>query len=729
MKRISLLIASLVVTQLAVAQNPKAVLKSLTEGNIAASTERFDKISDKTREKMPEMCYLAEAALLNMPKQSGENKLKGYKILAEHIHSIVYSLNAEKTFHGLDISLGDVIQNIENESCNYVIEQDLEKLYTHYIALAKQADHHRLAELEQCLEQCRYNGIVKCATITACNFFLSTYPNSSYYDEVATILMNLRFEEAMSSQEECVVENFIADYPNNANINLAENHLMNLRYERIFSTKELSEMKWFVELYPEHERMAEMKQTMADLEYPTLADSREELARFVAYYPTTTQAQEAQNRIDIFDILEHGDFGKFIRYIVRNGRDSNFYAMQCQVVKAHGYVVLSEQFDNVLLIRFANRDGKVGYCDLDGNIILEPIFNSEFERYFYQLRTDDLEECTAERGLAIVSLNGNQAVINANGEYLIEPKHKQVAFWSEGIAVIKSKKYHDDGEWEWSEHTYDLYDYDGNLVMSNQKIEHGSDVALYANWDTSWFTGDVHFKDSLIDVSVKELYINGKMYGNVMGGLVPFNDNYKLFNCFGDGQTHIINRVGEVLALNIILQDTSCLFGNVVGTKVPSWKNVIIDLDTREILSYNEYKEIDVMRDERILVKLNDYTYAFLDSTLSLAIPYHFSKAHRFCYGSAAVCGNNCWYLINKQGEQISATYEDLAPLVDYNGLYVVMNDGKYGIIDAFGNVVVAIQYELPNDGWQMPIYLQSHNAGIVKWNGGIETQLFNVNE
>lgn len=726
MKRLSLLIVLFLSAQIATAQNPRAVFKSLAENDIAASTEHFQKINDKTTEKMPEMCYLAEAALFNMPKQPGSNKIEGYKILAKHINEIRSSENAEKVFHKLDISLSDVITNIENESCGYVIEQDNEELYVSYIGLAQQVGHHRLSEIEQHLERCRYNMIMENATIAKCNFFLDTYPQSAYYDKVATVLMNLHYDEAMKSDNEGVVETFMATYPNHTNIDLAANHLMELRYKRIFSTKNLNDMKWFVELYPDHSDMAEIKQTMADIEYPTLEDSREALAQFIEYYPTTTYVADAQNRIDIFDILESGDLGKFVRYYVRNGYNANFYALQCSVAKINGYVILSNNIDKLALIRFANREGKVGYCDLEGNIILEPQFDSMFDKYFYQKSTNDLEECTTERGMAVVSLNGKQGVINTKGEYIIEPKYKQIALWNNGIAAIKSIQYHTDDVWEWSEYTYAFYDYDGSLKLDNQKIEHGSDVTSYPDWDTSWFSCDAKFVDTA-DVYIKTLYIDDKMYGNVMGGIYPFNDNYKLLNCVGDDQTHIINKVGEVLALNIILQDTSCLFDNVIGSKVSSWKNTIIDLDTRKILSYNEYQEIHVMSDDRMRVKNNDSTYTFLDKTLSPAISRRFNKAHSFCNGSAAVHNGNFWYLINKQGEQISATYEDLAPLVEYSGLYVVMNEGKYGIIDAFDNVVVELKYELPNIGWQLPIYLLSHTGGIVEWKDGKKTQLYNI--
>ena len=116
MKRISLFIICLFVAQHAMAQTPKAVLKSLADGDIVASTELYEKITDKTREKMPEMCYLAEAALLNMPNQMGANKLLGYEILSEHINEILNSINTERTFLGLDITLEQVVYAIGNRT-------------------------------------------------------------------------------------------------------------------------------------------------------------------------------------------------------------------------------------------------------------------------------------------------------------------------------------------------------------------------------------------------------------------------------------------------------------------------------------------------------------------------------------------------------------------------------------------------------------------------------------
>ena len=127
MRKITLILLASSLCCVLYAQSPKAVFKGLEENDIVKNTARFEKISNKTREKMPEMCYLAEAALLNMPKQLGTNKLRGYEILSEHIEDIRNSANIEKSFHNLDITLDDVIKNIENESSNYLMSLDTER--------------------------------------------------------------------------------------------------------------------------------------------------------------------------------------------------------------------------------------------------------------------------------------------------------------------------------------------------------------------------------------------------------------------------------------------------------------------------------------------------------------------------------------------------------------------------------------------------------------------------
>ena len=156
MRRVIAIILAVFITGGIYAQSPKAVFKGLEENDIAKNTARFEKISNKTREKMPEMCYLAEAALLNMPKQLGTNKLRGYEILSEHIEDIRNSANIEKSFHNLDITLDDIIRNIENESSNYLMTLDTERDYVIYISWAKRGGHPNISQIESRLEDLRY---------------------------------------------------------------------------------------------------------------------------------------------------------------------------------------------------------------------------------------------------------------------------------------------------------------------------------------------------------------------------------------------------------------------------------------------------------------------------------------------------------------------------------------------------------------------------------------------
>ena len=88
MKKICTTLLSILCVISAMAQSPRAVIKSIIEGDKPKAIERLEKISIKTRNEMPEMCILAEAALLNMEEQSEADKLRGYEMLATHISEI-----------------------------------------------------------------------------------------------------------------------------------------------------------------------------------------------------------------------------------------------------------------------------------------------------------------------------------------------------------------------------------------------------------------------------------------------------------------------------------------------------------------------------------------------------------------------------------------------------------------------------------------------------------------
>ena len=102
MKKFCTTILSILCVMSAVAQSPRAVIKSIMEGEGHKAVERLEKINLKTRNEMPEMCILAEAAMLSMEEQSNENKLRSYEMLSTHIAEIRASENIEKVFKGND---------------------------------------------------------------------------------------------------------------------------------------------------------------------------------------------------------------------------------------------------------------------------------------------------------------------------------------------------------------------------------------------------------------------------------------------------------------------------------------------------------------------------------------------------------------------------------------------------------------------------------------------------
>jgi hypothetical protein len=101
----------------AMAQSPRVVLKSVSEGDKAKAVERLEKLNAKTRAEMPEMTILAEAAVLCMEGQALSDMMRGYEMLAKHIETIRESENLDKVFKGDDVTLEQVIEIIENNNC------------------------------------------------------------------------------------------------------------------------------------------------------------------------------------------------------------------------------------------------------------------------------------------------------------------------------------------------------------------------------------------------------------------------------------------------------------------------------------------------------------------------------------------------------------------------------------------------------------------------------------
>ena len=697
------LLALLLAANIAVAQSPKAVIKSLAEGDIIKSSEKFEKINDKTREKMPEMCHLAEAALLNLHNQICSEKMRGYQILVDNFEAIRSSENAEKVFHGLDTTLEGLITFIENQSCNNVISLDKEQEYILYIELAKRGNHPRLSELEECLETHRYKNAMVSSSQESCLSFMSLYPSSKYYEEVNNHYIDLRYKEATSTTNEKVMEAFIADYPDHKNVGIVNKRLMDYRYTRIFSGDNLEDMKWFVELYPDHTKMDSLKQTMADIEFPKVQSTCEALEAFIAYYPNVQQLAEAKLRLRKAMVLEKGSIPDFVSYVRENGYDE-FYAVMVRHIYAHTQrFIITPDLTESTLLRFANEEGLSGYMDLEGNVVIEPIYGCEYVTYGYARYNNAMQsEFTTYNSIAATKLNGKWGVINSAGEVIVPHKYEEIAIYDEIYAVPDTSKVTWEGDCE--EEPYyvgDIYTLEGKFKSKSNDIYIGSECY---QMDYRAFVNN-----------------DGKVIGNYLTPkwCTMYDNNNTRFLVDRDGNKREISWVPDM-----------AMTDDIVIVNFGDWSNpnrYFVDLESYKTLEQCPWAQVHRLSNGLAMV-YDGNKCGFINEERQLVIPCQFDLAYStvFNCGLMVVSKDNKYSLINNKGEYIVRDAEFIYDIQANNigfynipGIFIIQNGSNYTVIDASGHVLA----ELENDC--MPTILGNHvvdsNGKRYRFNLGIE--------
>lgn len=680
MKRVITFLAVLFTLQSVEAQTPKAVIKSVAAGDLYKSVEKFEKISDKSLEKMPAACSLAEAALLNMSGQAGIDKIRGYEILVNNLDAIRGSEDVAKMFKGLDVTLDDIILHVENGSCNYVISCDDERTYVLYLDLARRGGHPRCGELESCLERRRYRNAIDGRSIDECNYFLSTYPESEYRTDVESHLALLRYEQALASSDEAIMEGFIADYPHYPNVDKVANRLMQHRYDRIFKGDNLADMKWFVAEYPDHKDMESIKQTMADIEFPMLQSTCEALEAFIAYYPYVSQISQAREKLQRAKIIEQGSVADFVAYVRANGYDS-FYPEMLRYIYAYtGRYIITPDIADVTLLHFANEDGLTGYMDLEGNVVIEARYGAERAEYGPALYNNFmLSEFTTYRNVAVVKLDGKWGVIDSEGHTVVPHNYQMVTIYDKEIYAVAdtSKSYYEAYIEDACGDTgfyCDIYDFDGNLQQKNK---------------------GVYFSDSM-QIGYRDFYGNdGKSLGSF---ITP-----KYAMGYHDNNNYLVTRDGEETLVGWFT--TEGVTDNIVVISLDENNmsgRYFVDLDSFQAIKACPWVRVYPMSMGRALV-YDGNKYGFIDENLELVIPckYDISYARRFDCGVIPVSEGDGYFFINTEGEVVSQAYDNIIDYQGYSGLsfnipgiFMLKNysESTYRIIDATGHILAEFE-------------------------------------
>ncbi|WP_143524984.1 hypothetical protein [Labilibacter marinus] len=280
-KKINILVLSLLISTISLAQNPKRVITSnLFKGMEARTSADIDNELDKAKEsldkvllKEPEsaMAHLGLAMVYSYDKYSNKDFIKGlahfnkaYKTQSQFtdgdiavIDDLVFKLDRTRRSRALSDNMSWLHQQIEDKLIKFIREEN-------------NTDYAKS--------------------------FLNEFPDSKYYANVSHILTYIKFREAENENTVAALNQFLKDYPESAQADIAKKMRNDLAYKNAISDGSLNSYQNFIEKYPEAKQVEEVKKLMVGIAFKEACDKNtlEAIERFMVDFPHSSKLSQAK---------------------------------------------------------------------------------------------------------------------------------------------------------------------------------------------------------------------------------------------------------------------------------------------------------------------------------------------------------------------------------------------------------------------------------------------------
>lgn len=309
----------------------------------------------------------------------------------------------------------------------------------------------------------------------------------------------------------------------------------------------------------------------------------------------------------------------------------------------------------------AKKDGKWGYIDKAGNVVIDFIYE----------KADNFSE-----GLASVKKDDKAGFINTKGETVVDFIYRSTYAFSNGYGVIREGIY------------YGAVDKEGNVVIEPTKYYNVSSLSedLFMvdgdkGYDIINKSGEIivdgtagmgKLSDGLIPV--KQLYVNGKtdMQNGKWGfldksGNIVIDYQYDYVGSFvnglagvvKDGKIGYINTKGEYVIEaqypyedNTILRDYSCGIVRVYDGE----KSIYFDESGNQVFTLENSTIGDFSEDMTWVINDEDDKRGYVNTKGKIVIDYKYTRASSFSDGLAKVyTDDESFEFINSKGKTILA--------------------------------------------------------------------------
>lgn len=339
---------------------------------------------------------------------------------------------------------------------------------------------------------------------------------------------------------------------------------------------------------------------------------------------------------------------------------------QWGAININGDIVVEPKFDYIGRsfsdgLKCIKKNNKWGFIDQNGQIVIEPKYENAFPRFKCEMAVMKLDGKTIlidkadntlayldydyvddfHEGAAKVEKNGKYGFIDKTGDLIVDLKYDDVSCFSEGLAIAKQN----------------------NI---RRFINNNDDIVIDDNFDLSHI-----FKNNLAIISKRFFeYVNAngevvflldcEWCSELRGGVITFKR---------DGKWGFVDRFGKTI-IDPILDHQS----GYINCTEKQRSFYIITKDSKKGFVYNG---------KLLLKPVFEYIIAFNDTI--------FAKA------------NGRYDIFDYKGNKIKELFFDHIGRSDFSGCpkqqeFQFCKDGKYGLIDSIGNILLEPKYELLDD-------------------------------
>ncbi|MCB9224052.1 MAG: WG repeat-containing protein [Crocinitomicaceae bacterium] len=630
-------------------------------------------------------------------KRLFEKSIKNHPVPAAYGLSIIYA-RRDNPFSNLDSAYSMIYKSFQAyPSTKEKLKLNYEKkLGIDSVAVVKQRD---------LISDLIYRRAKETNSVFAFQDFIDKNKWSNDLDSAIYLRDELAFNLAVESGGSKDFEDFLKNYKESFFYQQAEELLHETLYKEQTANNTFVDYVNFVKNYPESPYRGQAEDKVYEIS--TKTGTAESYRAFIIEFPGNRNIKSAWKHLYNAKMMEEYSS----RNIKAFKEEYPDYPYQKELLAE------SNMADKIFLP--IKHKGLWGFCDLSGNVVIEPKYESVEvfsegltaakvgEHFGYLNKLGNLaippafdDALSFSEGHALVEVNGLLGMIDRNGDFVIPAKYEDLGILKSGLAYYQEEDlygYFDSkGKVRLTPQFSEAFDFEGNYAVVSMNDFYGV-IDQFGTTFLPFKFDEIFQYDSTHFVAYLDEYWG--VIGLQKDTLIPFEYDY--IGKPDNGMT-MVELDDE---FNYFLQDSTFLL-DVWAETFPEYRQLarftngyakikyedgynLIDKDGKKLFKKNQE---DLGRFGELIPHKKKGVWGYVDKAGTTKIDHEYTYANSF-QGEFAIIQQDPFYgLINRKGEfVVGPLMEDLKKLNDT--LFVGKSLGKYGLISTKGDTLLNFQY------------------------------------